>query len=574
MLIAMRTTLARKDVVLVSPTDVQPERERAELVINELNRGVAEHLGITIRLLRWETSAHPGLHRDGSQAQIAKALKIPDADLVVGIFWKRFGTPVQDADSGTESELRSAWESWLKAGTPDVMLYFCERGFFPTSKEEADQLSAVLDFKGQLPAQQLYWSYSDTDEFERMLREHLTRFLTSPVDAETARRAGAAVEPKPSAAMVALTTRLAEMECSTSQISVSAHNLDQMFEVDLVETDNETVVSYCTEEAGGSGANTSTAVAKLGCSAATTGIVADDGHGRALMAALCMENLQARIKCVRHDRDFTTGHTMVVSDRHGRRSIYVNPGVNERWAETLTPVERNELIRSVSEAKIVHFTSFTGSEEMALQREILAELPNDTIVSFNPGALYVRRKRSELKPFIDRMNVMTIYESQLSVLVANLARTQVNSATSETDDARTDLERLFTLRDNPDTPLLVLVKRYRPLDARSVPSGRLYALAVAGGARIDEMVYPQPDKRPRSDTWSLIDSTGAGDAMAAGVHIALLRGADLQECVNIAFIMAMEVSNHTGARSGQPSLERLREAWGLWFRSKCPACLD
>ena len=82
------------------------------------------------------------------------------------------------------------------------------------------------------------------------------------------------------------------------------------------------------------------------------------------------------------------------------------------------------------------------------------------------------------------------------MLVANLARTQADSATTDADDARADLERLFTLRDNAGEPLLVLVKRYRPLDARDVPSGRLYALAVAGAAYIEEMVYPQPDKRP------------------------------------------------------------------------------
>ena len=51
-------------------------------------------------------------------------MAISDADVVVGIFWKRFGTPTGDAQSGTEHELRNAWEAWRKNGRPDVMVYF------------------------------------------------------------------------------------------------------------------------------------------------------------------------------------------------------------------------------------------------------------------------------------------------------------------------------------------------------------------------------------------------------------------------------------------------------------------
>jgi hypothetical protein len=46
---------------------------------------------------------------------IDQAMRIEDADVVVGIFWKRFGTPTLDAGSGTEHELRHAF-----SGSPDV----------------------------------------------------------------------------------------------------------------------------------------------------------------------------------------------------------------------------------------------------------------------------------------------------------------------------------------------------------------------------------------------------------------------------------------------------------------------
>ena len=116
-------TRRSQDVVLVSPTDVQPERERAE----------PGHQRAQPRCRRapWNHDAPvalgdacapgPGSRRfPGPDRQGAED---PGRRLVIGIFWKRFGTPVEDADSGSESELRSAWDSWLRAAHPSDALF-------------------------------------------------------------------------------------------------------------------------------------------------------------------------------------------------------------------------------------------------------------------------------------------------------------------------------------------------------------------------------------------------------------------------------------------------------------------
>ena len=41
----------------------------------------------------WETDAHPRLHPEGPQGLIDDILHPEDCDLLIGIFWKRFGTP-------------------------------------------------------------------------------------------------------------------------------------------------------------------------------------------------------------------------------------------------------------------------------------------------------------------------------------------------------------------------------------------------------------------------------------------------------------------------------------------------
>ncbi|MGO9957639.1 MAG: hypothetical protein ACLP50_16985, partial [Solirubrobacteraceae bacterium] len=160
-------------VVVVSPGDVADERETVVSVVEELNRRVAPDKGVLLRVWRWETDARPGLHLEGPQGLIDERMEIAESDVVVGIFWKRFGTPTGDAQSGTEHELRMAWESWRQAGRPDVMVYFSAAPASPSTSTELEQWQRVLKFREQLPKEQLWWSYTTPVQFERLVRAHL-----------------------------------------------------------------------------------------------------------------------------------------------------------------------------------------------------------------------------------------------------------------------------------------------------------------------------------------------------------------------------------------------------------------
>lgn len=168
-------------VVVVSPGDVPNERTAAQTVVDELNRGIAADRGLRLSLWRWETDVRPGLHLLGPQGLIDEAMGIHEADIVLGVFWKRFGTPTGDADSGTEHELRRAWAAWEQHGRPDVMVYFCNRPYAPRAMDELEQWQRVLEFQQSLTSRQLWWAYDDDRHFESQLREHLTRFVLTCV---------------------------------------------------------------------------------------------------------------------------------------------------------------------------------------------------------------------------------------------------------------------------------------------------------------------------------------------------------------------------------------------------------
>ena len=109
---------------------------------------------------------------------------IQDCDVLVGIFWKRFGTSTTDGTTGTEHELQTAYNAWKNHSRPQVMVYFNQEPYAPQSREETDQWGKVLDFREAFPKEELWWPYRGTSEFEKLLREHLSNFLrlNVPID--------------------------------------------------------------------------------------------------------------------------------------------------------------------------------------------------------------------------------------------------------------------------------------------------------------------------------------------------------------------------------------------------------
>ena len=164
-------------VVVASPGDVQSERDSLPEVIDELNKSTAADRGLRLELIRWQTDAYPGFHPEGSQGQIESGLDIEHSDVLIGIFWKKFGTPVKEAQSGTEHEFRKAYEGWKSKREPHIMMYFSERPYAPKSSEEMDQWSKVINFKEKFPHEGLWWPYKEATEFQKLVRTHLTQFI-------------------------------------------------------------------------------------------------------------------------------------------------------------------------------------------------------------------------------------------------------------------------------------------------------------------------------------------------------------------------------------------------------------
>jgi len=168
-------------VVVASPNDVRAERDAFPAIVDELNKGIADERGLRLEVYRWETDAYPSFHPLGPQGQIDSCLRIEDCDLLIAIFWKRFGTAVHDVQSGTEHEIRLALESCEKMGRPQLMIYFNQAPHEPQSQAEKEQWKRVLNFKQSLSQKVLWWEYRGKDKIRDLVRQHLTQFIRQHV---------------------------------------------------------------------------------------------------------------------------------------------------------------------------------------------------------------------------------------------------------------------------------------------------------------------------------------------------------------------------------------------------------
>lgn len=164
-------------VVIASPADVMSERDIVPAVVQELNRSVCADRGLRLEVVRWETDAYAGFHVEGPQGLIDPLLRIQDCDVLIGIFWKRFGTPIKGSGSGAAHEFKMAYEAWKQNRRPQVMVYFNQKSYSPQSKNETDQWGQVLEFRRSFPKEGLWWQYKGSSSFEGLIRNHLTNFV-------------------------------------------------------------------------------------------------------------------------------------------------------------------------------------------------------------------------------------------------------------------------------------------------------------------------------------------------------------------------------------------------------------
>jgi hypothetical protein len=157
-------------ILLAAPSDVAEERALVASVIDDWNVQHGEGFKVRAELMNWRTHAHPEV---GKRPQALINRQFADsADIVLAIFWKRFGTPTGRASSGTVEEIERAMRRGKK-----VMVYFSQRLAAAATSSDQREEKRVVRFREKFGRTAVYATYNDTQEFEAVVRKDLALVL-------------------------------------------------------------------------------------------------------------------------------------------------------------------------------------------------------------------------------------------------------------------------------------------------------------------------------------------------------------------------------------------------------------
>ena len=194
-------------------------------------------------------------------------------------------------------------------------------------------------------------------------------------------------------------------------IGFGALNVDKLYSVEnIASKDEESFIKSETDTPGGSAANTIVGLARLGCSTSIIGKIAEDEDGDLIEYNLALNGVY-RNNLI-YSENGSTGKCLGFVDKNGERCLYIDPGVND----DIKIGEINPL--NIMRCKIMHYTSFVG-DSFNTQIELLEKLNDETVLSFDPGMLYVKKGFDELKPILERTDILLINESELRLLCNN-----------------------------------------------------------------------------------------------------------------------------------------------------------
>lgn len=308
-------------------------------------------------------------------------------------------------------------------------------------------------------------------------------------------------------------------------VGLGAMNIDRLYQVDEIVADGEQLVTDFVSLPGGSAANTIYSLAKLGVKTGFVGAVGTDEDGEKLIKDLKtvgVDTSQIRVK-----QGMRTGSTICFSDKLGRRALYISPGANNLLTS------KDISLAYLNQVRMVHLSSFADDKQFNLQLDAVKKIGASVKVSLAPGMLYATKGLEALAPLLEKTYIVFMNREEVERLTGR--------------DFRTGVQECLNLGCR-----IVVVTLGKGLTTAK-------AKTITGYIRDAEKEYEiEPEK---GGLESQLETTGAGDAFAAGFLFGFLKDKRIEECGLLGDITAHFVINEIGARKGLPSLAQLSQRY-------------
>jgi ribokinase len=266
------------------------------------------------------------------------------------------------------------------------------------------------------------------------------------------------------------------------------------------------------EGLGGKGANQAVAAARLGARVALVARVGRDGRGEQALARLRAEGVD--VAAVGHDETALTGTAIIMVDRAGEKQILVAPGANDR----LTAEQVRAAAATVQAARVVLCQLEVPLGAVAEALRLARAAGARTMLDPAPAVVLA----DELLRLVD---VIRPNASEAAVLTGVAVHDRA-SARQAAD----------WLRGHGAGAAVV----------QAGDEGNLFA-GPDGEHFVPKLPVPG------------VDATGAGDALAGALAVALAEGRSLAEAGPFASAAAALATTKVGAQEGLPRREQIAE---------------
>ncbi len=285
-------------------------------------------------------------------------------------------------------------------------------------------------------------------------------------------------------------------------VGIGALNYDVLYVVERIARPGEEVgIIDIMRAPGGSAANTITALARLGVDTGFIGMLGNDKEGEIIIDAFRREGVETRIKVV----DGCTGAAIGFIDSRGERTLYIYPGVNSRL--DISDID----IGFVTGARFVHMSSFVDRKQLELQCELATYLKK---LSFSPGMLCTMYRLTDLSTLIERSEVVFLNTEELKSLTGH---------------------------DN-----------YVPGAASLIDIGASIVCVTLGERGCYVTTRKGESYQVDAYPTRVVDTTGAGDAFAAGFLYGLLHRKSIYDSARAGNLLASYCIREYGSRKGLP----------------------
>lgn len=269
-------------------------------------------------------------------------------------------------------------------------------------------------------------------------------------------------------------------------------NIDFVMKVPrFSEADDEVDVKELKISLGGSASNFAVGLSRIGVDVGIMARVGYDEYGEFAIRKLEEESVKTdRLLKISE----STGMAFIAVDGRGERSIYTSMGANARFKL------ENEDVKYIEGSKLLHITG--------MYKEVVEEATKHAcLISLNPGTVLSSYGIDDLEGIIRKAHVLFLNKKEAALLTGK--------------DFHGGAKDLVDM----GVPLVV------------VTCGRRGACLYTP----DEIIYSSTSKT------ETLDTTGAGDAFAAGFISGYIKDEELDKCLQIANQLACDCIGKLGA---------------------------